>query len=51
MLYPDVGRAPQPNPDLPEPVKVLYLEAASISTKCQGSGKPSHSDRVQNQPH
>ena len=33
MLYPDVGRAPQPNSDLPEPVTEIYLEAASISTK------------------
>ena len=33
MLYPDVGRAPQPNPDMPESVKSIYLEAASISTK------------------
>jgi Domain of unknown function (DUF4145) len=33
MLYPDVGGAPQPNADLPEPVKALYLEAAAISTK------------------
>lgn len=33
MLYPDVGRAPQPNSDLPESVKSIYLEAASISTK------------------
>ncbi len=33
MLYPDVGRAPQPNPDLPKSVSEIYLEAASISTK------------------
>ena len=33
MLYPDVGRAPQPNPDLPNSVSEIYLEAASISTK------------------
>jgi hypothetical protein len=33
MLYPDTGKAPQPNPDLPDPVKAVYLEAASISTK------------------
>jgi len=33
MLYPDTGRAPQPNPDLPGSVKSVYLEAASISTK------------------
>jgi hypothetical protein len=33
MLYPDIGCAPQPNPDLPESVTEIYLEAASISTK------------------
>ena len=33
MLYPDIGRAPQPNSDLPKPVSEIYLEAASISTK------------------
>ena len=33
MLYPDVGGAPQPNADLPESIKVLYFEAAAISTK------------------
>jgi hypothetical protein len=33
MLYPDVGLAPQPNPDIPKVVKEIYLEAASISTK------------------
>jgi hypothetical protein len=33
MLYPDTGRAPQPNPDLPESVNKIYLEAAAISTK------------------
>lgn len=33
MLFPDVGRAPQPNPDLPKSVSEIYLEAASISTK------------------
>jgi Domain of unknown function (DUF4145) len=33
MLYPDSGRAPQPNADLPESVKFLYLEAAAVSTK------------------
>ena len=32
MLYPNNGDAPQPNPDLPESVKKIYLEAASIST-------------------
>ncbi|RLC96172.1 MAG: hypothetical protein DRI46_14070 [Chloroflexi bacterium] len=33
MLYPDIGEAPQPNPDLAETVKDIYLEAASISSK------------------
>ena len=33
MLYPDTGRAPQPNPDLPQTVKPIYMEAAAISTK------------------
>ena len=33
MLYPDVGQAPQPNSDLPDSVKAIYLEAASISAK------------------
>lgn len=33
MLYTDVGHAPQSNPDLPESVTDIYLEAASISTK------------------
>jgi hypothetical protein len=33
MLYPDTGRAPQPNPDLPDSVERIYLEAASISSK------------------
>ena len=32
MLYPNIGHAPQPNVDLPESVKEIYLEAASIST-------------------
>ena len=32
MLYPNRGHAPQPNADLPESVKEVYLEAASIST-------------------
>ena len=31
LLYPQIGLAPQPNPDLPEEVKEDYLEAASIS--------------------
>jgi hypothetical protein len=33
MVYPDTGRAPQPNTDLPAPVKEIYLEAASIAPK------------------
>jgi hypothetical protein len=33
MAFPDIGKAPSPNPDLPAPVKAIYLEAASISTK------------------
>lgn len=33
MLYPDVGIAPQPNPELPNSVKNVYSEAASISSK------------------
>lgn len=31
MIFPQIGIAPQPNPDLPEEVKNDYLEAASIS--------------------
>lgn len=33
MLYPDSGIAPNPNADLPESVKSIYLEAASVATK------------------
>jgi hypothetical protein len=33
MLFPDTGKAPPPNPDLPASVRDVYLEAASISTK------------------
>ncbi len=33
MFYPETGEAPFPNPDMPESVKKLYNEAASISTK------------------
>ena len=33
MLYPDTGTAPQPNPDLPVPVKEIYLEAAAIASR------------------
>ncbi|WP_421865067.1 DUF4145 domain-containing protein [Motiliproteus sp.] len=31
MVFPKIGLAPQPNPDLPDEVKTDYLEAASIS--------------------
>lgn len=33
MFYPETGLSPFPNPEMPESVKKLYLEAASISTK------------------
>ena len=33
MLYPCIGTAPQPNSDMPESVRKIYLEAASIMTK------------------
>jgi hypothetical protein len=33
MLYPDTGSAPFPNPEMPEKVKKVYLEAASIASK------------------
>lgn len=33
MFYPDSGHAPLPNLEMPESVKKLYLEAASIHTK------------------
>jgi Domain of unknown function (DUF4145) len=33
MCFPDTGSAPFPNPEMPEDVKKLYLEAASISAK------------------
>jgi hypothetical protein len=33
MYFPDKGNAPQPNPDMPDEVKNLYLEASSIHTK------------------
>ncbi|MBA3284855.1 MAG: DUF4145 domain-containing protein [Nitrosopumilus sp.] len=33
MFYPDTGNAPFPNPEMPETVKKLYLEAASIHIK------------------
>ncbi|MDO6761873.1 DUF4145 domain-containing protein [Tamlana sp. 2_MG-2023] len=33
MLYPDTGNCPFPNSEMPNDVKKLYLEAASISNK------------------
>lgn len=33
MVFPQIGMAPHPNPDLPEDVKEDYLEAASISNQ------------------
>jgi len=33
ITYPDTGNSPFPNPEMPETVKKLYLEAASISNK------------------
>ena len=33
MMFPDTGNAPFPNLEMPENVKKLYLEAASIHTK------------------
>ncbi len=33
MYFPDTGNSPFPNPEMPETVKILYLEAASISNK------------------
>ena len=33
MYYPDSGNAPFPNPEMPESVLKLYLEASSISAK------------------
>ena len=33
MMFPDTGSAPFPNSEMPESVKKLYLEAASIHTK------------------
>ena len=32
LLFPNKGEAPQPNQDLPESVKIIYLEAAAISS-------------------
>lgn len=33
MLYPETGNAPFPNPEMPETVKSIYQEAASIQSK------------------
>jgi hypothetical protein len=33
MIYPTVGNAPFPNSEMPENVKIIYLEAASIYSK------------------
>ncbi|MER2996456.1 DUF4145 domain-containing protein [Pontibacter populi] len=33
MFFPDTGNAPFPNPEMPESVSKLYLEAASIQAK------------------
>ena len=33
MCYPENGNAPFPNPEMPENIKKLYLEAASINSK------------------
>lgn len=33
MYFPDTGNSPFPNSEMPEKVKTLYLEAASISNK------------------
>ena len=33
MLYPSIGAAPQPNSDMPETVRKIYLEAASIMNR------------------
>ena len=33
MYFPDTGNAPFPNPEMPESVLKLYLEASSISSK------------------
>ncbi|MEW6551478.1 MAG: DUF4145 domain-containing protein [Campylobacterota bacterium] len=32
MLFPNIGLAPQPNTDLPDSVKEIYLEASAISS-------------------
>jgi hypothetical protein len=33
MYYPDTGTAPFPNPEMPDNVRSLYLEAASVASK------------------
>lgn len=33
MYYPDTGTAPFPNPEMPESVRSVYLESASIASK------------------
>lgn len=33
MYYPDTGTAPFPNPEMPDSVRSLYLEAASVASK------------------
>ena len=33
MLHPSIGTAPQPNSDMPDSVREIYLEAASIMNK------------------
>lgn len=33
MYYPEIGICPFPNPEMPDSVKKIYLEAAAISTK------------------
>jgi hypothetical protein len=33
MFFPDTGNSPFPNPEMPENVKKIYLEAASITNK------------------
>ena len=38
MIYPDTGNAPFPVEDMPEDVKVDYMEAASIFSKSHRGG-------------
>ena len=33
MVFPDTGNAPFPNPEMPDSVKTIYMEAASIANK------------------